>query len=292
MPKYIGLYDYRKIIASEKACFKLLRTIRWPKGVRCPRCRYPRNRHFIENAIPKHQCKRCDYKFSDITGTIFQGTKIPLSKWIVAIALSKIGISARQLSKEIAVRYRIAWKLMHKFRDAVDKDPLFTQLQGTIEIDETYFGGNYRRHRKFGATPYSNKTAVIGIRSRDGSVKSIALPKLQSHQLKQILQRYIKAGSTIYTDDHQLHRKFSQWGYDHKVIQKIFGYVVKPDIHTNSIEGYWMLSKNKLYARHHKMSRKYLPKYLAETDYKFNTRNNLDPVRDVIKRLILTPYSG
>lgn len=291
MPKYIGLYDYRSIIANEKACFVLLRSIRWPSGVRCPRCKYPRSRHFIENAIPKHQCKRCNYKFSDITGTIFQRTKIPLSKWIVAIALFKIGISALQLSKEISVSYRIAWKLMHKFRDAVDKDPLFIQLEGKVEIDETYFGGRQHRHRKYGKTGYSNKTVVVGIRSRDGKVKSIALPRLQSHKLKRILSLYVKEGSMIYTDDHKLHRKFSQWGYEHKIINKLFGFLEKPDIHTNSIEGYWMLSKNKLYARHHQMSKKYLSKYLAETDYKFNYRKQLDPIRDIMQRLIFTPYS-
>lgn len=291
MPKYIGLYDYRKIVASERASFELIRKIRWPKGVRCPRCNFARNRHFPENAVPKHQCKRCNYKFSDITGTIFQRTKIPLSKWILAIALFKIGISALQLSKEISVVYPVAWRLMHIFRDVVDKDPLFTQLHGIVEIDETYFGGKEHRHRKYGKTGFRNKTIVIGIRSRNGKVKSIALPKLHSYQLKQILKGHIKEGSVLYTDDHLLHRKFSQWGYKHKVVNKLFGFLVKPDIHTNSIEGYWMLSKTKLYARHHQMSRKYLPKYLAETDYKFNNREQLDVTKDIIKRLIFTPYS-
>jgi transposase-like protein/Zn ribbon nucleic-acid-binding protein len=290
MEKYKGLYDYRKIIASEKASYDLIRKIRWPQGVRCPRCEHPRNRHFKENGIPKHQCKKCDYKFSDITGTIFQNTKLPLSKWIAVIALFKIGLSALQLSKEISISYRIAWKLMHKLRDAVGDD-LLSQLQGQIELDETYFGGREHRHRKYGKTGFTNKTPVIGILSRNGKVKTIALPNLQSHKIKQILKEHVKPGSVLFTDDHKLHRKFGRWGYDHKKINKLFGFLKEPDIHTNSIEGYWMLSKTKLYARHHQMSRKYIPKYLAETDYKYNNRNDLDPIRTIIQRLIFTPLS-
>jgi molybdenum-dependent DNA-binding transcriptional regulator ModE len=65
-------------------------------------------------------------------------------------ALSKIGISALQLAKEISVSYRIAWKLMHKSETSLVKDFLFTQLQGKIELDETYFGREEHHHCKYG----------------------------------------------------------------------------------------------------------------------------------------------
>jgi transposase-like protein len=96
-------------------------------GVQCPRCNFSRAYHYLENNVPKHRCKRCNYKFSDITGTIFQRTKIPLSKWILAIALFKIGISANQLAKEIGVAYRIAWNLMHKFHSTIEKRSIICQ---------------------------------------------------------------------------------------------------------------------------------------------------------------------
>lgn len=291
MAKHVGLYEYRKIIASEKACLKLIRRIRWPNGIQCPRCEVTENRHFDEKGIPKHQCKKCSYKFSDITGTMFQGTKIPLCKWILAIGLFKVGISANQLAIEIGVSYKVAWAMMHKFRSSVENDPIFTQLQGTIELDETYYGGRQHRNRRAGQTGFTNKMPVVGIRSREGKVKTIAIPKMRSRKLKQILQTYVKPGSTLYTDDHKLHRLFGQWGYHHQAINKLFGFVKEQDIHTNSIEGYWMLSKTKLYARHHQMSKKYLPKYLAEADYKFNNRNELDFIALLLNKLIFTPLS-
>lgn len=289
--KHIGLYDYRQIIANEQACFKLIRKIRWPKGPRCPRCNFSRAYHYLEQGIPKHRCKKCKYKFADITGTIFQRTKIPLSKWILAIALFKIGVSANQLAKEINVAYRIAWTLMHKFRSAVEKDPLFNKLQGIVELDETYFGGRQHRNKKLGKTGFTNKIAVVGIRSRDGKVRTIILPKMGSKSLKEILRQHVKPGCIIYTDKDKLHRRFKQWGYRHTMINKLFGFVKERDIHVNSIEGYWKLSKTKLYARHHSMSRKYLPKYLAEIEHKFNYRNELDFVRLMLNKLIFGPLS-
>jgi len=285
-----GLYDYRKFINSENACYKLIRKIRWPTRVRCPRCGFARNRHFNEKGIAKHQCKKCNYKFSDLTGTIFHNTKLPLTKWILAIGLFNIGISANQLSKEINVSYRIAWNLMHKLRDSLKTNVLVEKLTGKIEIDETYFGGRISNKSK--KPRFSNKSVAVGIRQRNGKVKTIILPKLQSHKLKQILREYVDPkNSIIYSDDFLLHRRFKEWGYSHKIINKVYGYVIKPDIHTNSIEGYWMLSKKKLYARHHKMSGKYLPKYIVETDHKYNSRNDLDPIDTILKRLIFTPLS-
>jgi hypothetical protein len=52
-----------------------------------------------------------------------------------------------------------------------------------------------------------------------------------------------------------------------------------------------MLSKTKLYARHHQMSKKYLPKYLAEIEHKFNYRKELDLIGLIINRLIFGPLS-
>jgi transposase-like protein len=287
MDTVVGLYAYRRILASERACRQRIRHIRWPRGVRCPRCQFARAYHYVERGVPQHRCKRCRYKFTDLTGTLFQHTKLPLSKWILAIALFKIGISANQLAKELGVAYRIAWKLLHLFRSSLRHDPLLMQLSGIVELDETYYGGRQHRNRRIGATGFTNKTPVLGMRSRDGRVKTIVVPHLRSRTLKRLLQQHVAPGSTIYTDDHKLHQRFRQWGYRHRAINKLFGYWQPPDVHTNAIEGYWMLSKTKLYARHHQMSPKYLPNYVAEMEYKFNHRHELDFVATMLKRLIL-----
>jgi len=63
-------------------------------------------------------------------------------------------------------------------------------------------------------------------------------------------------------------------------------------MHTNSIEGYWRLSKHKLYARYHKISQKYLPDYLAESDFKFNERCHGDFIRLVLSKLLQVPLRG
>lgn len=287
----VGLYDYREFIVNETACYELIREIRWLGVISCPRCKCKKHWHYVEQGIPKHRCKKCNYKFSDITGTLFQKSRTPLSKWILAIALFKIGISARQMSKEVRLTYKAAWSIMHKMRACMQKDKFFEQLSGCVELDETYYGGRQHRNPKYRRTGFTNKTPVVGIRSRDGKVKTIAVPRIRSHRLKKIIQTYIKQGSTIYTDDFKLHRNFRKWGYNHFSLNKLLGYVKEPDIHTNSVEGYWMLSKTKLYARHHQLSKQHLPKYLAETDYKFNHRYEPDFVRNILK-MLLCPTRG
>lgn len=284
-----GLYDYRGFINNENLCFELVREVRWPIGIFCPRCKHRKQWHYLEKGIPKHRCQNCNYKFSDISGTLFQKSKTPLSKWILAIALFKIGISALQMSKEVKVTYKAAWSMLHKMRRCMQKDKFFTHLADCVEIDETYYGGY--RHRSHTEGIFENKVPVIGIRSRDGKVKSIAVPRIRSWRLKKLLQKYVKPGATVYTDDRNIYRNLRDWGYNHHHICKLFGYFRKPDIHTNSIEGYWMLSKNKLYARHHKMSKRYLPAYLAEIDYKFNHKHEPDFVKNMLK-MLLCPLKG
>lgn len=287
----MGLYDYREFIVNENACYKLLREIRWSKGIKCPRCKHKKQWHYLEQGISKYRCKKCNYKFSDTTGTIFQKSRTPLSKWILTIALFKIGISARQMSKEVKVTYKAAWSMMHKMRHCMQKDKFFKQLSGHVEIDETYYGGREHRNRKVGKTGFKNKMPVVGIRSRDGKVKTIYVPKIKSHKLKKVIQKYVQQGSIIYTDDYNMYRNLKLWGYQHFSINKLFGYLKEPNIHTNSVEGYWRLSKTKLYATHHKISRQHLSKYLAEREYKFNHRDDPDFVRDMLK-LLLCPLRG
>lgn len=109
----MGLYDYRKFIASETLCRQLIRRLRWPKGIRCPRCNHAHIWRMKEEENIEYRCKRCNYHFSDISGTLFEKTTTVLSKWVMAIGLFKIGISANKLKDEIHVAYNTAWKILN-----------------------------------------------------------------------------------------------------------------------------------------------------------------------------------
>ena len=251
--------------------------------MRCPDCGYQVIWRLGKKNGFKYKCRSCQNTFTETSGTIFEKTRTPISKWICAIALFKIGISANQLKDEIRVTYKVAWQMLAKIRKAIKRDPLTDQLFGSIEVDETYFGGKRKGKRGRGA---AGKTPVIGLIQRNGSVRTIAIPNVKSATLQALVKEHVEAGSTVYTDKWHGYRGLDTSGYSHKLINHDKAFVSKSGNHTNSIEGYWRLSKHKLYARYHKISRERLPEYLAEAEFKFNERTHPDFIKLVLSKLI------
>ncbi|MEO8052198.1 MAG: IS1595 family transposase [Acidobacteriota bacterium] len=162
-----SLIDTAKAFATEENCHAYLEVARWPKGVTCIKCghdkisKYTTKGKTRTNAKgevrtspdrPMYQClnKECKYQFQTTTGTVFSDTHLPLSKWMMAIAVmcnAKKGASAKQIERDLGVSYKTAWYLNHRIRKAMDEPAgLFG---GTVEADETYIGG------KFDKTPRS-----------------------------------------------------------------------------------------------------------------------------------------
>ena len=138
--------------STEEACKTFLRDMRWPDGVRCPRCKS--KKVYALKTRPFHWiCKgkacggRNGYRFSVITKTVFENTNYPLRTWFQVIYLmtqSKKGMSALQIHRQIGSGdYRTAWYLCHRIRAAM-KDGGFAKLMGEVEVDETYIGGATR----------------------------------------------------------------------------------------------------------------------------------------------------
>ncbi len=130
---------------TEEKCRAYLEELRWPEGVKCPRC----ESESVSRITTRNQldCNDCRYRFSVTTGTLFHDSHLPLTKWFMATYLvteSKKGISAKQLQRMLRVAYRTAWYLSHRIRDAMgdDDQPL---LRGIVEADETFVAG-----RRFG----------------------------------------------------------------------------------------------------------------------------------------------
>ncbi len=239
----MGLYDYRFYLANEAECRKLVYEIRWPRGIRCPACGHNMIWKLGKRNGYKYQCRSCRNRFTETSGTIFERTRTPISKWICAIGLFKVGISANQLKDEIRVTYKAAWQMLSKIRSAIKRDPLADQLSGHIEVDETYFGGKRKGKRGRGA---AGKTPVIGIIRRNGCVRTIAIPDVKSSTLQAHIKEHVEPGSVIYTDGLQCYLGLDNSGFSHKVINHDKTFASGNDNHTNTIEGYWRLSKNKL----------------------------------------------
>ena len=116
LPKLIAQFG------SDGKCREQLTSLRWPKGVTCPRCQSKSISTIVQR--PQYDCNACRYQFSVTSGTIFHDTHLPLSKWFLAIYLmteSKKGISALQIKCTLCVGYEAAWYLCHRIR-AINSD--------------------------------------------------------------------------------------------------------------------------------------------------------------------------
>jgi transposase-like protein len=106
---------------TEARCRTLLERLRWPEGVRCPRCEASKGISRIESR-GQFECGSCGYQFSVRVGTTFQASHVPLWKWFLAVYVmveSSSGISARQLMRMLGVSYKTALHLTHRIRGAM-----------------------------------------------------------------------------------------------------------------------------------------------------------------------------
>src|SRR5438046_3091219 len=136
---------------SVEAARKHLEKTLWPEGPICPHCGIINEAYLMKGESTRdglYKCSACRQPFTVTIGTIFEDSKIPLHKWLLAIHLmcsSKKGISSNQLKRELGISYQSAWFLTHRVRLAMTVDPL-KSLLGTgpdaiVEVDETLVGG-------------------------------------------------------------------------------------------------------------------------------------------------------
>jgi transposase-like protein len=151
--------QFESMFPDEDACKAYLHARRWPDGVHCPRCGNPEV-YDLKTRKWHWQCERCTpdgYRFSIITGTVFENTNKPLRDWYRVIHLmltSKKGMSARQIWRYMGFgSLKTAWYMCHRIRVALMED--IGQLAGIVEVDETFVGG-LAKNRHWDSYPYYN----------------------------------------------------------------------------------------------------------------------------------------
>lgn len=277
----MNLIDVTKEFATEEQCFEYLEKMRWPNGVRCTVCGNDKLTRYMKKGKtgkcrPTFQCLEptCKNQFTATSGTIFQDSHLPLTKWFLAIALvvdAKKGISANQIRAHLGVQYKTAWHLMHRIRESMQQDTK-EQLKGTVEVDETYIGGRYDRRRKRGRY---EKQAVMGLIERSGRVEARPIPTASKSVLVGIIKERVAPGSNVFTDELGAYKSVAKT-HRHETVNHIALEYARGNVHTNTIENFWSLFKRGLIGSFHKVSVKHLPRYLNEFTYRFNNRKDAD----------------
>jgi hypothetical protein len=277
--------QFEKAFPHEDACIAYLVSHRWPDGVYCPRCD-SRNIYALTTMAFKWECPDCRqggaYRFSHLTGTIFENTNKPLRQWFRVIHMmmtSKKGVSALQVQRVMGFgSYRTAWHMCHRVRAGM-ADEAFQQLMGIVEVDETYVGGKaHNKHGgKSGTGPgTAGKTPIVGAVQRKGKVLARVIERTDTATLHAFVREAVSDRvSLINTDEHAGYRFLSQ-EFPHRVVRHSAGEYVVGAVHTNTIEGFWSILKRGMVGTFHKVSAKYLPLYVAEFEFRYNNRNNDD----------------
>jgi transposase-like protein len=284
--------QFDALFKTEEDCIRYLVARRWPQGVRCPRCGsqkiYP-----VSTMTFHWQCYTCtseSYRFSYLTGTIFENTNKPLKDWYRVAHLmlvSKKGMSALHIFRYMGFgSYKTAWLMCHKIRTAMVED--IKKLGGIVEVDKTYVGGSDKnRHwdKKSGQRGRGDtgKTAVVGAVKRKGNVVARVVESTDRLTLENFVRETISNRvSLLCTDAYpgckRLNRRFPHQSVDHTTGQHVVSAV-----HTNTIEGFWSILKRGVVGTYHKVSKKYLHLYVAEFQFRYNNRENADIFGTAIK---------
>jgi transposase-like protein/IS1 family transposase len=272
--------QFEKLFPDDDACKQYLVARRWPKCVRCPRCGNE-NVYPVTNRPFHWQCTKCvekgGYRFSVLVGTIFENTNVPLKTWFKVIYLmltSKKGISALQIHRTVGFgSYSTAHYMCHRIRAGLS-DPNFRKLMG---------GKNRNRHwdKRTEGTGAEGKETVVGAVQHKGNI----VARVINHADTETLNRFIREAisekvSLIATDDYPAYRKLKK----HRAVRHSCGQYVDGVVHTQTIDGFWSLLKRGIMGSFHKVSRKYLPLYVAEFEFRYNNRNNADIFSAAIAR--------
>jgi transposase-like protein len=283
----VNLVSLIEQYGNDEKCRDRLEALKWPEGVRCPRCGSNKISHIKKRG--QYDCDACRYQFSVTAGTIFHDSHLPLWKWFLAVYLmaeSKKGISANQLKRSLKVSYKTAWYLCHRIRKAMEESARIPKLNGIVEVDETYVGGKYDKRRKRG--PYE-KQPVMGLLQRDGKFEAKTIPATKKKILWDVITTRVDKGSEIMTDELPAYKRLDRAGFKHEAVCHSKDEWVRGNIHTNGIENAWSLFKRSIVGSYHKISVKHMDAYLDEFEWRFNGRDNAYLFRDTLIKLLNAP---
>lgn len=277
----MSLPDFMEKYGTEEKCIESLFELRWPKGHICPEC--GNNGYSYISTRKLWQCLSCKHQTSITSDTIFHATKLPLTKWFLAIYLitqDKNGIAALELKRKIGVNYNTAWAIKHKVMQVMVDRQKDHKLSGRIEIDDAYMGGEKEGKRGRGS---ENKTPFIAAveTTDDGKPVQVHFRPIEAFSLEALeiwAKKNITEGSLVVSDGLGCFKAVTAANCKHQV--HICGSGKKSVknaafLWVNTLLGNLKTAINGTY---HSIGSQYISRYLAEFEYRINRRYDLKAI--------------
>ena len=285
--KGLSLREFMARYGTENQCVEAICKARWPQGFICPECGSVRHCRLARGAF---QCQDCRHQTSPTAGTIFQGTKLPLTVWFQAMHLltqGKHSVSALELKRQLGVHYETAWNMKQKILQVMLEREEATVLSGRIEVDDAYVGGEHHEGKRgrgaAGKTPF-----VVAVETDPAKPESVlflkmkALKHVSGAEMEPWFRESIIPGSLVLTDGWKAY-KFLEDGFEHDAQKSPGGWKsakVAAFRWVNTVLGNL---KGNLVGVTRWVGKAHLDRYLAEFQYRFNRRFDM---KSMLSRLL------
>lgn len=269
---------------DEAAAFAYVEKALWPHGPVCPFCTEKERIGELKGVTTRRglrKCYACRKPFTVRIGTIFESSHLALHLWLQVIHLmcaSKKGVSTRQIQRMLNCSMKTAWHLTHRIRlamDPVGAAPLGGEGQ-IVEADETFLTNSPKTKKRPG---YQHKVGVLTMGERGGRVRSVMLQNAPSKpEIVRVLGANVHPESTLHTDGAQYYKHTLVVAKHESVNHAAGEYARKTEtgsVHVNSLEGFFSVFKRGMIGTYQHVENQHLHRYLAEFDFRANTREKL-----------------
>ena len=260
---------------DDKACLQFLFDKRFGNIKTCPKCGTVGAKFYRVKSKPSFVCKECKYQVFPLVGTIFEKSTTPLTDWFHAIYLfsvSKNGVSAKELERQVEVSYKTAHRMYKQIRLLMNESDKLGFLGTPVEVDEVFIGGRRKQ-----SDIRDSKTPVMAALEVGGHVRTKVVPRATSQSAIPFLSQYVLPGSMLHTDESKVYKHTQIKNlYNHDSVRHIGKeFVNKRGATTNHVEGFFGQFRRSLDGTYHSVSPRYLSSYASEFAFRYNHRNEL-----------------
>lgn len=289
----LSMFEFLERYGTEQQCEEAVFAMRWPEGFVCPRCSASGSFGFRRGRQPYRQCADCGYQCSLIVGTLLESTKLPLTRWFMALQLitqAKNGIAALELMRQLQVSYPTAWLIKHKVMEAMRLDEAQRQLSGRVEIDDAYLGGE-RSAGKSGRGSENKVPFVVAVQTTAGGlIDRVCMAQLPFRRsaIEDFMRTHTARPLTTVSDGLDCFAAARSVGVHERVVTGGGRDAARHPrfAAVNTVLGNL---KTALAGTFHAFDfAKYAPRYLADFQFRINHRYRLDLMLGALARCLLT----
>ena len=270
---------FEELYGTEAKCRAAVVAWRWPDGFECPVCGGASHSEISTRGL--FQCRACRRQTSPTAGTIFAATKVPLRTWFRAmyhLTQTKQGISSIELARRLGVTQTTAWTIKHKLAQVMMERDADGRLHGRVELDDAYLGGERSGGKRGRGAPGKTPFVAAVETTEDGRPVRLMLRRVGSfcgRAISGFAKRGLDPGCEVVSDGLACFAAVAEAGCRHEVIKTGSGAAAARTPAFKWVNTALGNIKAAIAGTYRSISRKHVPRYLAEFEYRFNRRYDL-----------------